>query len=317
MKYNIIQPLKDFSLKSIKKFSYKNLEVIIFILLAFIGILYITSRTIDNFENEYKPIGINQMDAIIYINLENRNDRKKLLLNELKRLDTDMSKVNKVTGVFIPKNGHKGCVQAHILALNLAKLNKWDMVLIMEDDAELNTSPEDFNIIVNKTLSELSNNKINWDVIMLAGANKVYKDDKPITFTIESVTTNTEKPFKTIHESTTHGTTTQETTTPNTTIPETKTPGTTTKTIKVKKLKSATTSSAYIIKLHYYDKLLALFNECNNNMPRSKLTGENYEHHALDQQWAKLQNADNWYCLEDDIIKQRAIWSTIMKESHK
>jgi hypothetical protein len=313
-KLNIIQPLKDMSLKSIKKFLNTNLEVVIFILLAVLVILYITRRAIDNFENDDKPVGINQMDAIIYINLENRNDRKKLLLNELKRLDTDMSKVNKVTGVFIPKNGHKGCVQAHILALNLAKLNKWDMVLIMEDDAELNTSPEDFNIIVNKTLSELSNKKINWDVIMLASANKVYKDDEPITFTIESVTNDTstkpkkkKKPFKTISESIT----------PESTTPESTTPETTTKTITVKKLKSATTSSAYIIKLHYYDKLLALFNECNNNMLRSKLTGENYEHYALDQQWAKLQNSDNWYCLEDDIIKQRAIWSTIMKESHK
>jgi hypothetical protein len=316
MKHNIlIQPLKDFSLKSIKIFLYKNLEVVIFILLACIGIAYITSKTIDNFENTDKPVGINQMDAIIYINLENRNDRKKLLLNELKKLNTDMTKVNKVTGVFIPKNGHKGCVQAHILALNLAKLNKWDMVLIMEDDAELNTSPEDFNIIVNKTLSELSNKDRKWDVIMLASANKVYKDEEPITFTIESVTNDTSNTSTKQETKDTQFQTISESTTPETS--QTKQIEKTDKTIVIKKLKSATTSSAYIIKSQYYDKLLALFNECNNNMPRSNLTGENYEHYALDQQWANLQNTDNWYGLQDDIIKQRAIWSTIMKESHK
>jgi hypothetical protein len=277
-------------IKTVGKYLNKNLEKVVFVILAICLAFYLSYKT-EAFIDRVK--GINQMDGIVYINLENRSDRKELLLKELEKLDTDMSKVNKVSGVFIPKNGHKGCVQAHILALNLAKLNKWNMALIMEDDAELNTSPEDFNTIISKTLSELSRKGANWDVIMLATANKNYKDDKPITFTIDSVAN--------IPESTNSS----------------ESPSSIEKTITIKKLKTATTSSAYIIKLQYYDKLLALFNEGNDNMKGTNLSGENYEYYALDQYWARLQTADNWYCFQDDIIKQRDIWSTIMKESHK
>jgi hypothetical protein len=297
----IIKPLKNYSLKSICTYIHQNLEVIIFIFLALVLVLYINYKTTDGFMNDDIPIGINQMDAIIYINLENRQDRKKLFLGELELLKTDMSKVHKISGVFIPKNGHKGCVQAHILALNLAKLNNWDMVLIMEDDAELNMPPDDVNKIINKTLSTLDKNNIKWDVIMLAGAYKQYKEDEPIDITIMSTATDNSTP----------ATDTKSNITPNTTQQQIE------KGFEIKKLKSATTSSAYIVKSHYYNAILDVFNNCNTNMPANKLTGENYEHNALDQQWAKLQNADNWYCLNNDLIKQRAIWSTIMNESHK
>ena len=78
--------------------------------------------------------GINKLDSIIYINLENRADRKELLMKELESVNTDMTKVQKVNGVFIPKNGHKGCVQSHITALNIAKMNRWKYTLIFEDE---------------------------------------------------------------------------------------------------------------------------------------------------------------------------------------
>lgn len=295
----IIKPLKNYSLKSIGVYIHQNIEVIIFIVLALILVLYIAYKTTEGFEQNDKPIGINQMDAIIYINLENRQDRKQLFLSELEKLATDMNKVHKISGVFIPKNGHKGCVQAHILALNLAKLNNWDMVLIMEDDAELNMNPDDVNKIINKTLSTLDKNNIKWDVIMLASAYKQYKEDSPIEITIMSTLTSTDND------------TTPKTTTTTDTKQQIE------KQFEIKKLKSATTSSAYIVKSHYYDAILNVFNTCNTNMSSNKLTGEHFEHNALDQQWAKLQNADNWYCLNDDLIKQRAIWSTIMNESHK
>ena len=43
-------------------------------------------------------------------------------MKELEKLNTDMSKVHKVSGVYMPKNGHKGCIQSHILALNMIKM---------------------------------------------------------------------------------------------------------------------------------------------------------------------------------------------------
>jgi GR25 family glycosyltransferase involved in LPS biosynthesis len=101
-------------------------------------------------------------------------------MKELEKLKTNMSKVYKVSGVYIPKNGHKGCIQSHILALNMIKLNKWKRVLILEDDAELVIEPEKINDIINKSLEELDLKHPEWNVIMLATANKIL-DDKKVT----------------------------------------------------------------------------------------------------------------------------------------
>ena len=88
------------------------------------------------------------------------------------------------------------------------------------------------------------------------------------------------------------------------------------KILQIQKLKTATNSSAYIVKDTYVDNIINLFNNCNDNMEHSKLSGQGYEYWALDQKWAELQIKDNWFVLEKDPIKQRAIWSTIMSESH-
>jgi len=270
---------------SIRKYINKNIEIIIFFILSVCLAIYIGYRYVEKFE-EQKLKGINQIDGIVYINLENRGDRKELLIKELESLDTDMSKVNKVSGVFIPKNGHKGCVQSHILALNLAKMNQWGLTLVLEDDAQLNVTPKEFNDIIDLVLEKMNNK--NWDVIMLAGANKVYDDkDNSIEIMIDSIEVKDEKEVNIK------------------------------KTFNIKKINGATTSSAYIIKQGYLDTLLEVFNQCNKNMERSKLSGNNYENNALDQQWRVLQEKDFWYILDNDLIRQRAIWSTIMKESHQ
>ena len=76
-----------------------------------------------------------------------------------------MGKVHKVSGIFIHKNGHKGCIQSHILALNMIKLNKWKSTLILEDDTELDIYPEAFNDLLNKTIDTLDSKYSNWDVL--------------------------------------------------------------------------------------------------------------------------------------------------------
>ena len=257
----------------------QNIEYIIFFVLVTILAILILNKSLESFFNE--QLGINRLDAIIYINLENRGDRKELLMKDLEKLNTNMSKVHKVSGVFIPKNGHKGCIQSHILALNMIKLNKWKRVLILEDDAEIDMHPEVVNDLLNKTMDTLDANYSNWNVIMLGTANKVV-DDKFNSIPITVATQNGE---------------TQEN-------------------LKIQKLKTATTSSAYIVKDTYVDNILELFNTCNDNMEHKKLTGDNYEIWALDQKWAELQIKDNWFVLDKDPIKQRAVWSTIMQESH-
>lgn len=255
----------------------RNIEYIIFFILLIILAILITKRSLEGFFTEQN--GINRLDAIIYINLENREDRKKLLLKELETLNTNMEKVHKVSGVYMPKNGHKGCVQSHILALNMIKLNKWKYTLILEDDAQLDTDPDTFNNIINIVLDTLDTHDPNWNVIMLATA---YKN-------IDTVNTALlQENILEIYD-----------------IDGKLQP------IKLEKLKSATTSSAYIVKQNYVDEILNLFKTCNNNMKHNAMSGNKYEYWALDQKWASLQAKDNWYALSPDPIKQRQIWSSI------
>ena len=259
-----------------------NLEYIIFFSLVIILAILITKRNWEGFLNEQH--GINALDAIIYINLENRQDRKELLLKELETLKTNTAKIHKVSGVYIPKNGHKGCIQSHIIALNMIKLNKWQRVLILEDDAQLDTDPAVVNDIITQSMKTLDEKDPNWDVIMLATANKVInsKAQEPHSSQLEIYA-----------------------------------PDGTIKPITLERLTRATTSSAYIVKGEYVEEILALFNTCNDNMKPNKLSGNNYEFWALDQKWASLQKRDHWYALSPDPIKQREIWSSILTESHQ
>ena len=77
-----------------------HLICIIIIVLIILLIVY----KLIGYKLEYFKIteGINKLDSIVYINLENRADRKELLMKELESINTDMSKVQKVNGVFIP-----------------------------------------------------------------------------------------------------------------------------------------------------------------------------------------------------------------------
>jgi len=263
-----------------------NIEIIIFFILVTLLAYLILCRSWEGFFTQQH--GINRVDAIIYINLENRADRKDLLMKELEKLNTDMSKVHKVSGIYMPKNGHKGCIQSHILALNMIKLNNWERVLILEDDAELDMKPEVINNLLTKTIEELDNKHPEWNVIMLATANKVLDKSKKNN-ELNSKSNKTTLPIDL-----------------NIYTDETKTHS-----LKLEKLKQATTSSAYIVKKDYVNNILDLFNHCNDNMLSTNMTSKGNEHWALDQKWAELQNKDNWFCIDKDPIKQRAIWSTI------
>ena len=204
----------------------------------------------------------NNIDGIIYINLENREDRKLLLLEELKKINTNMIKVNKVSGIYTPNNGHKGCVQSHIIALNIAIMNNWKYTLILEDDIELIVSPSEFNNIVSNALDYMIENNIDWDVIMLATVNAKQKYSNEY----------------------------------------------------LSKVINTTTSSGYIINSKYCKKLLDLFEKCNMHMSKDKWgVSSHHEPYALDQQWLKLQETDNWFAFNNDLIKQRNIRSTIME----
>ena len=77
------------------------------------------------------------------------------------------------------------------------------------------------------------------------------------------------------------------------------------------------TTGWYIVKQHYYDKLINVFSESVNNMERLNNEGKDieYETWAIDQNWKKLQRKDNWLKFKDNLGFQREDYSDIVKEN--
>lgn len=86
------------------------------------------------------------IDAILYINLEGRGDRKLHILNELSKICDD-SKIHRIDAIRT-QNGAIGCGLSHIKALTYAHEHpEWKSVLIVEDDFTLK-SQIDFNSMI-------------------------------------------------------------------------------------------------------------------------------------------------------------------------
>jgi hypothetical protein len=224
--------------------NYLLIGIILLLILMFIHIMNVMKET---FTEPYEDI-----DAFIYINLEDKEDRKKAMLDVFDKLGVPKNKIRKIAGVRIAKNGHKGCIQSHILALQMAKLNNWKQVAIFEDDARLLVEPDQFKIMLDKAIAV---NK--WDMIILHGANQDKKTDD-----IDGDT-------------------------------------------DIYYLKHSTQSTGYIIKSSYYDKLMNLFIHCNDMMSKDnwEIPGS-WEGHALDQQWNKLVEKDNWIGFKNNLMTQ-------------
>jgi len=64
---------------------------------------------------------------------------------------------------------------------------------------------------------------------------------------------------------------------------------------------NSSTASAYIVKNHYYDKLIKLYEDA---IPKLEATMEHWKY-ANDQVWISLQEKDHWYCFTKRFGKQR------------
>jgi GR25 family glycosyltransferase involved in LPS biosynthesis len=110
-------------------------------------------------------IAMETIDAILYINLEHREDRAKSILDELKRFDVPSEKIHRVAGVYNKECGHIGCGQAHINALTLVKQKGWGRVMILEDDFYFKIELGDLNNFINNS------DKLKWDVLLLSSGH--------------------------------------------------------------------------------------------------------------------------------------------------
>lgn len=75
-----------------------------------------------------------QIDAILYINLAHRTDRKEHVMHEIHKICADDSKVHRIDAI-LTEPGALGCGLSHIKALEYAMMHpEWKTVLILEDD---------------------------------------------------------------------------------------------------------------------------------------------------------------------------------------
>jgi len=108
---------------------------------------------------------MNEIDLFLYINLADRTDRNKdmldVLLNQLK---LPQNKVERVEAIR-KSHGFTGCTDSHLKAVNLAIASGVRNVCIFEDDFMLVESPKDFNRRVSEAWKEIKNE---YDVMFLA-----------------------------------------------------------------------------------------------------------------------------------------------------
>jgi GR25 family glycosyltransferase involved in LPS biosynthesis len=75
-----------------------------------------------------------QIDAILYINLAHRPDRKEHVIHEIHKICVDDSKIHRIDAIRT-EPGALGCGLSHIKALEYGMMHpEWNTVLVLEDD---------------------------------------------------------------------------------------------------------------------------------------------------------------------------------------
>jgi glycosyl transferase family 25 len=109
---------------------------------------------------------ISDIRHVLYINLAERTDRHEHILKQMTLIGLNPF-AQRFDAIKLRQGGALGCSVSHLKCLQLALNNRWDHVLICEDDI-LFSDPELFIAQFNKCLQTINDD---WDVIMLAGNN--------------------------------------------------------------------------------------------------------------------------------------------------
>ena len=150
----------------------KHKIYIIILISMLVLLLFCNTNKKEYFDNTQYSF-IDNIDKFLYINLEKREDRKKQLLGEFKKLHIPDSKIYRIDAVYEKYNGHIGACKSHIKALEYAKENKLKTVIIFEDDFVFTKKSEEINNKINIFFQKF---KDNWDIIFLHISDNDLKD---------------------------------------------------------------------------------------------------------------------------------------------
>jgi glycosyl transferase family 25 len=99
----------------------------------------------------------------LYINLEERMDRRHHLNQELKKMNIhNAGRIDAIKHEF----GAIGCTLSHIVALETAKTRGWEHVFICEDDITFLNPP-----LLRENVEKFSQRNVEWDVLIVGGNN--------------------------------------------------------------------------------------------------------------------------------------------------
>ena len=100
---------------------------------------------------------------VLFINLDSRTDRRKHFESQVLKIGLHPQRFAAIWNA----RGAVGCTMSHIACMEAAIQNKWDHVLIFEDDATV-IHPDQLIHQVNHFLHRFNDS---WDVLLLAGNN--------------------------------------------------------------------------------------------------------------------------------------------------
>lgn len=126
------------------------------------------------------------IDKIFVINLDKRTDRMEEFLNEFKKINIDISNLERFSAIYKPENPCVGCTLSHLEVIKIAKERSYKNIIVFEDDFEFLVSGEIFH----KNIENFFSLNIDFKVAMLAyGCNHFHTQTRIndlISFTIDA-----------------------------------------------------------------------------------------------------------------------------------
>lgn len=109
-----------------------------------------------------KNKGVNNFDKVYYINYEHRSNRISHINDVLTNLDIDSDRIERIEGVYIKGNDALSYIKSQLAVLKDAVKNKYDNILILEDDF---IAYNDFVFI--DSINDLFQSNLSWDIISM------------------------------------------------------------------------------------------------------------------------------------------------------
>lgn len=123
--------------------------VVVILLMILLMNFLMKIKKFENFDEETRAL---------YINLDDRKDRKDQIEKELNEKNIKYERFSAVKN----ENGALGCSKSHLNVIKLAKERNYDQVIIFEDDFEFIVNKDEYNEEMNKL------NNVNFDVCLLS-----------------------------------------------------------------------------------------------------------------------------------------------------